>query len=105
MKEVLEKLSAKHLFSSFLPLSPSLLKTRRKMVLFKGVDTKQYYHIVFSLSQKSRFGVKHAEELIGFEKSLAAVMEHQFKYKHLLIDAPLCSKACTTLQMDGWNIV
>lgn len=105
MKEVLEKLSAQHLFSSFLPLSPSLLKTRRKMVLYKGVDTKQYYHIVFSVAQKSRFGVKHAEEMISYEKSLVAVMEHQFKYKHLLIDAPLCSKARTVLNMDGWNIV
>lgn len=105
MKEVLEKLSAQHLFSSFLPLSPSLLKTRRKMVLYKGVDTKQYYHIVFSVAQKSRFGVKHAEEMIRYEKSLVAVMDHQFKYKHLLVDAPLCSKARTVLNMDGWNIV
>jgi len=105
MKEVLEKLSAKHLFSSFQPLPSSLLKTRRKMVLYKGVDTKQYYHIIFSVAQKSRFGLKHAEEMIGFEKSLSATLEHRFRYKHLLMDAPMCSKARTALQMDGWDIV
>lgn len=102
---MLEKLTAKHLFSSFTHISPSVLGTRRKMVIYKGIDTAQYYHIVFSVDQKSRFGLKHASEMVDFEERLTLLMGHKFKYKHLFISAPLCSKARNVLQMDGWNLL
>ena len=105
MKEVLEKLNAKHLFSSFTLIPPSVLGTRRKMTMYKGIDTAQYYHIVFSLNQKSRFGVKQAHEMVDFEERLTHLMGHKFKYKHLLLSAPLCSKAQKVLQIDGWNLL
>lgn len=102
---MLEKLTAKHLFSSFTSISPSILGTRRKMVIYKGIDTAQYYHIVFSVDQKSRFGLKHAAEMVDFEERLTLLMRHHFKYKHLLLNAPLCSKARQMLQIDGWNLL
>lgn len=104
MKRVLEKISSKTLFSSFSPLDKAILKSRKKMSLFCGVDTHSFYHIVFEVEQKSRFVVKNAQEVIDFEKAMALHVSHNYKYKHLLLCAPLCSSAQKYLKEEGWRI-
>ncbi len=105
MKEVLEKLSSKHLFTSFVSLETSFLQTRRKMKVFKGIDTHRFFHLVFSMPQKSRFVYAHAVELLDFEAQVSAWIGHSFKYKALVLNAPLCSKARILLEAKSWSIV
>ncbi len=104
MKRVLEKISSKTLFSAFSSLDKTILKSRKKMSLYSGVDTNSFYHVVFQIEQKSRFVFKNAQEVVDFEKIIVLHVNHNYKYKHLLLCAPLCSRAQKYLQEEGWRI-
>lgn len=104
MKRVLETIASSTLFSSFHPLDASSLKSRKKMALFGGVDTRNFYHIVFQMDQKSRFVMKNAHEVVDLERKMALHVNHNHKHKHLLLKAPLCSRAQKYLKEEGWRI-
>lgn len=82
----------------------SVLHTRKKLLIFSGVDRKSFYHLIFSPQQKSRFIVKHVHEIIELAHKLELHVEHCYKYKHLLLQAPLCSKAALLLHESGWKV-
>lgn len=104
MKRVLERLVPSTLFTSFTSVDVSLLQTRKKMVIFNGVDAQSFYHVIFQMEQKSRFVIKHVEEVTVLEQKLALHVKHAYKYKHLFLNAPLCSKAQQRLREEGWRI-
>jgi len=104
MKEVLDKLTTKHLFTSFSPIETSTLGTRKKLTIFNGVDQKQCYHLVITPLQQSRFVYKHALELGVLLSQIVLHVNHNYAYKHLFVSAPLCSKAQRYLEQEGWRI-
>jgi hypothetical protein len=104
MKEVLERLTPKHLFTSFSRIETSLIQTRKKISIFNGVDEKRYYHLVMYPLQKSRFVLKHAEEIGLLASKVALHVNHNYAHKHLFLNAPLCSKAQHYLEQAGWRI-
>ncbi|MDD3343173.1 MAG: hypothetical protein PHR87_06320 [Sulfurospirillaceae bacterium] len=105
MKEMLEKICKNRVLTSLETIDPKILHSRKKLMIFSGVDLQHYYHVVFRSEQKSRFILKHAQELIALEKLLELHVGHVYKHKHLLISAPLCSKAINWLKQSGWKVV
>lgn len=105
MKEMIERICGKRIvFSSLETILPSVLKTRKKVAIFSGVDLKSYYHVVFRVEQKSRFLLLHAHEILALEQTLETVKNHRYFYKHIILHASLCSKAQALLNAEGWKI-
>lgn len=105
MKEMLEQICRKQIvFTSLEMIDPKILHTRKKLLLFSGVDLKSYYHLMMRIEQKSRFVVKQAEEILDLEAKIVLHVNHNYKYKHLLLQSPLCSKAKTLLIQRGWKV-
>ncbi len=106
MKEMLERIchNKQVIFTSLDVVDPQVLHTRKKLSIFSGVDQKSFYHLIFRMEQKSRFLRKNVDEIIDLCKSLEQHVNHAYKYKHLLINAPLCSKAALLLNENGWKV-
>jgi hypothetical protein len=105
MKEMLERICRKQVvFTSLDVVDPKILHTRKKLAIFSGVDSKSFYHLIFRIEQKSRFLRKHVEEILELCKALELHVKHNYKHKHLLLSAPLCSKASLLLQENGWKV-
>jgi hypothetical protein len=105
MKEMLERICCKQVvFTSLDVVDPKILHTRKKLAIFSGVDQKSFYHLIFRMEQKSRFLRKHVHEIDELCSALTLHVKHNYKYKHLLLNAPLCSKAALLLEEQGWKI-
>jgi hypothetical protein len=106
MKEMLERIchNKQVVFTSLDMVDPKILQTRKKLAIFSGVDQKSFYHLIFRMDQKSRFLQKHVAEVVDLSKTMEHHAEHAYKYKHLLINAPLCSKAALVLNENGWKV-
>jgi uncharacterized membrane protein YjjP (DUF1212 family) len=105
LKAVVEYFSKKEvLFKSFKGIDKTLLKTRKKVVIFASTDTRGNYHSVFKIDQKSRFLIKNAIELVELEEKLQQLEKHNFKYKHLIIGEAICSKSINYLKERGWQL-
>ena len=79
-------------------------KTRKKILVYLAVDIKNIYYLLVELNTKSRFLQKQAQELIEFVTPLSDINFKKNK-KILFITAPICSKAKTFLQNQGWRII
>ena len=105
MKEIVEYFSKKKvLFKSLKEVDKTLLKTRKKLSIFCSTDIKKNYHSIFKITQKSRFLVKNAMELVDIEYRLQQLEKHNFRYKHLIIGDAICSKASSYLKERGWQL-
>jgi len=105
MKEMLERIChTKIVFTSLDVVDPKILHTRKKLAIFSGVDQKSFYHLIFRMDTKSRFLNKHADEVFKICTQVEGYVKHNYKYKHLLLHAPMCSKAAQSLQENGWKV-
>jgi hypothetical protein len=105
LKTLVEYFSKKKIVFKFLEeIDKTLLKTRKKIAIFSATDTSKCYHSMYRIQQKSRFLRKNVEELIVLDQSLQNLVNHNFKYKHLIIMGPICSKSTTLLKNMGWQI-
>lgn len=102
---MLEKVFKNQILTSLIPVDVSVLQTRKKVAIFSGVDHKSYYHLVFKVNQKSRFVLKNAQEILELEQKMVLHVRHNYKYKHIVFNAPLCSKAALILAQNGWRIL
>ncbi len=84
-------------------IAPKELGIRNKIKIFKATDLRGYFWAIFAVSQKSRFLMKDVHKLQEIEQKLAIYCEHNFKYRAIFIDAPLCSKAAAALDELGWK--
>ncbi len=106
MKTVVDFLSSKNIvLKSLEHIDLSLLKSRKKIEIFSGVDEKKFYNVIFLTKQKSRFLIKNANELNELEKKLENFKKHSYKYKYLIIGSPLCSFAKGYLSDNRWKII
>jgi len=81
-----------------------LLKTRKKVDIYTATDIKKNYHCIFSINQKSRFLLNNADEITSLNEVLQQNVNHNFRYKHLLIKGAICSKSINFLEDRGWKI-
>ncbi len=105
MKEIVEFLAQKKIICRrFETVDPKKLNTRKRLEIYRGVDTKNYYCMVIVLKKKSRILIKEAQELEELHQRLEQKMQVKITRTYLLYDAPLCSKASSWLKERAWKI-
>lgn len=92
------------LFKSFKEITPKTLGSRKKIDIYIATDLKAYYTLVIKVEKKSRLLKKEALEYIALHLKAQDHLEHTITKKHIIIDAPLCSKAKATLEENGWKV-
>lgn len=86
-------------------LTPAQLGIRKKVRLFHARENDGSSSAVIALTQKSRVVLKDVvvlEQIIG---KMALYSQCIYSRKVLLIEAPLCSKARSALEDEGWDII
>jgi len=105
MQTIVDSLRKKgKLYKAFLEISPKELAIRNKIKIYKATDIKGYFWAMIVIKQKSRILKKDVEKYNTIYAKLVAHTEHNFKYKVLFIDAPLCSKARDLFKENGWRL-
>lgn len=105
MKELVEQMKQKNLICKSLEeVLPKALGSRKKVLLYVGIDLKGYYCLVMKLSKKSRVLRKEATELMALHEKLESYKDTKITKKYIWIEAPLCSKAKALLQEYGWKV-
>mgnify|MGYP006971709251 CR=1 FL=1 len=83
---------------------PKELGIRNKIKIYKATDTNGKFWAILAVSQKSRLLMKDVHKFEEIYMKLSLFCEHDFKYKVIFIDAPLCSKAEAAFKIAGWKI-
>jgi len=105
MQMVVDSLRQKgKIFKKMQEIFPKELGIRNKIKIYKATDTNGYFWAIFAVSQKSRILMKDVHKFEEIYTKLVLFSEHNFKYKILFIDAPLCSKAAKAFKEAGWKI-
>ena len=87
------------------PIETALLKTRKKIAVFSGVDTNSNYVCVFVMERKSRFLRKDVKELEELFSRLVSLSDHNFKKKIFIYKMPMCSHAKQNLKELKWTLI
>ncbi|SFV62922.1 hypothetical protein MNB_SM-6-657 [hydrothermal vent metagenome] len=105
MQMVVDSLRQKgKIFKKMQEIPPKDLGIRNRIKIFHATDTNGYFWVIFAVSQKSRILMKDVHKFEEIYAKLTLFCEHNFKYKILFIDAPLCSKAAKAFKEAGWKI-
>jgi len=105
MQMVVDSLRSKgKIYKKMQEISPKELGIRNKIRIYKATDTSGYFWAIFAVSQKSRILMKDVRKFEEIYSKLTIFFEHNFKYKIIFIDAPLCSKAKDAFKTQGWKI-
>ena len=105
MKKIVEYLHSKKLiFKSLKEITPKELGSRKKIVLYLGVDLTGYYALVMLIEKKSRILRKEANELMLLHEKVEKYIDSRITKKYIIIKAPLCSKAKALLEEQGWKV-
>jgi hypothetical protein len=105
MQMVVESLRQKgKIFKKMQEVLPKELGIRNKIKIYKATDLNGYFWAIFAVSQKSRILMKDVHKFEEIYAKLVIYCGHNFKYKILFIDAPLCSKAKKAFLEAGWKI-
>jgi len=105
MQMVVDSLRVKgKIFKTMKEISPKELGIRNKIRIYQATDTSGYFWAIFGVSQKSRLLMKDVHKFEEIYHKLTLYCEHNFKYKVLFLDAPLCSKAQKAFKDTGWKI-
>ena len=103
MKSIVETLQhAGILCKKLTPVLPKTLGTRKKIVLYIGIDLKGYYCSVMVLEKKSRVLRKEAEALAELHAKLEGYADTTITKRYVQVKAPLCSKAKAWMEQEGW---
>ncbi len=105
MKTLTDRLrEAGLIFKSLSPILPAALGSRKRIGIYRAVDTKGYYAAVFVVEKKSRFLRKDAEAIEALFDVLERHIDAKVPAKYLILAAPLCSKAKAFLEEHGWKV-
>ena len=106
MKTIVETLAKRGIVCKHLePLAPKELGSRKRVEIYRGVETDDYYCMVIVVRKKSRILRKEAAEYIELHRRLEEKMGAKVKRRYLLLGAPICSKAAAMLEEEGWKII
>jgi len=106
MKALIDQLQSRgKLYKSLVEIQPKELNVRNKIRIFSATDTNGYYTAIFVVSQKSRLLMKDVLKFEEIYQKLVTYSGHNYKYKILSIDAPLCSKAKKAFGEAKWKII
>jgi len=106
LKPIIDRLNAKGLLYKKLDeIQPGALGIRNRIRLFAATDRQGYYTAIFVMAQKSRVLMKDVEKLEVILRKLEVYVDHAFKHRVLILDAPLCSKAEAAFKQQGWKLI
>ena len=106
MRALIDQLQAKgKLYKKLVEVQPKELGIRNKIRIFSATDTNGYFTAIFMVSQKSRLLMKDVSKFEEIFQKLVTYSGHNYKYKILTIDAPLCSKAAKGFKDAKWKIL
>ena len=105
MKALVEYLNHKNIiFKSLQEIMPKELGSRKKVLLYLGLDLKGYYGLVMEVEKKSRVLRKEAGEFMLLHEKLEKYIDSKITKKYILVKAPLCSHAKVMLEENGWKV-
>lgn len=105
-KPIVDRLNRRGLiYKTLEEVPPGALGIRNRIRLFAATDRSGYYAAIFVVARKSRVLMKDVEQFETIMRKFEHYVDHTFKYKVLMLDAPLCSKAETAFKQLGWKIV
>ena len=105
MQMVVDALSSKgKIYKKMQEITTKELGIRNRIKIYKATDINGYFWAVFAISQKSRLLMKDVHKFEEIYAKLTILCEHNFKYKVIFIDAPVCSKAKEAFKQSGWKI-
>ena len=105
MKELVEFFKKRGvLFRTLEALDPKALGIKKRLELFEGVNLEGAFVLVMKIARKSRLLQKDAQQLELLAKEIESKLAHRFKYRYLIIQAPICSKAKRWLEENGWRV-
>jgi len=106
MKDLLHILNDNSLiYKSLEKLDNKTLGTRAKIDFYKATDVNGYYTLIFNIERKSRVLQKDVLIYEQLVQIISQAVDHNFKFKISLIEAPLCSKAKKLLKENGWKVL
>lgn len=106
LKPIIDRLNAKGLiYKNLDEVQPKALGIRNRIRLFTATDRQGYYTVLFVVAQKSRVLMKDVEKLETILRKMELYVDHAFKHRVLMLDAPLCSKAEAALKKQGWKLI
>jgi len=105
MKQLIQTLQTKNLiFKKLEKLDNKDFKIRNKIDIYKSIDIKNNYWIIFDVKQTSRVLQKHIQIYQTLVTKIETQLDINFKKRALLINAPLCSKAEGLLKEYKWSL-
>ncbi|MBD3795398.1 MAG: hypothetical protein IE878_00900 [Epsilonproteobacteria bacterium] len=105
MKEVLDFVVSKKLtFRSFKPIDTKQLGSTKKVKCYFGTNLERYFIFLIHVKRKMRVLRKDTHDFIELHTQMELLNDSKIKYKYLLIEAPLCSKAKKFLEENGWVV-
>ncbi len=93
------------LFKKMVEILPREIGIRNKIKIYKATDINGYFWVIIAVSQKSKLLMKDVKKFEEIYAKLCIFTGHNFKYKTLLIDAPVCSKALDGFKQHSWKII
>ena len=106
MRNLVETLQEKgKLYKKMEGVQPKQLGIRNKIKIFHATDTSGYFTAIFLITQKSRVLMKDVHKMEEIYHKLVIFCDHQFKFKTIKIEAPLCSKAKKAFEETGWRVL
>lgn len=106
MKDFVEYLKDKNkIFKKIEPILPKTIGIRKKIEIYHCIDTKGYFTLLIKITQKSRVLQKDVVTYNTIFDKCVQYLDHHCKYKLLIIESPLCSKAATGFKESGWELL
>lgn len=105
MQTIVDSLRKKgKIYKKMQEISPKDLGVRNRIKIYKATDVGGYFWAIFAVSQKSKLLMKDVHKFEEIYAKLSIFCMHNFKYKIIFIDAPLCVKAKEAFIRQGWKI-
>jgi len=105
LKEKLDLLRKKgYLFTKIETINPKKIGIKKKVEILKCIDKKSFFYFILFTNAKSRFLQKNYEEIEAIYQKSVEMCGHNFKYKKIFLNQPLCTKAKKRLIENGWEV-
>lgn len=106
MRELVEYLKQKNkIYKKIEVIEPKSIGIRNKIGIYHCTDVKGYYTLIIKITQKSRVLQKDVPKYETIFDKCVSYLDHNCKYKLLIIESPLCSKAKLAFKESGWKIL
>lgn len=94
-----------HKIKDIIKIDAKDLKIRKKIDIYSAKNDNEQNCIYLYISQKSRVLQKEVEKVEEIYNKIKEYTKTDYENRVIFIDAPLCSKAKTKFEENGWSIL